>query len=263
MSPFRAACPSIWMYHHVEPAPLDPPTVFSTSYLTPEEFDRHLALLEGWGYRTVTLAQAARGEARGKCVVLTFDDGCACFLEHAVPLLRQRSMTATLFAVSDALGGENAWDRAKGERRESLLDGDALRALAEEGFEIASHSRSHRPFEEFETDDFPAETAGSKADLEATIGRPVDTFCYPWGRFDGRYRQAVQAAGYRAAVSIHGVSGTDRRDPLALPRMILRPGETTFELRLKASGAYRWWSRLPRLGLLGALRNRRRRQETT
>jgi len=37
--------------------------------------------------------------------------------------------------------------------------------------------------------------------------------------------------------------------------MIVNPGESRFERRLKASGAYPLWSRLPRLGLLKALRH--------
>ncbi|HXO26967.1 MAG TPA: hypothetical protein VOA80_06470, partial [Thermoanaerobaculia bacterium] len=43
-------------------------------------------------------------------------------------------------------------------------------------------------------------------------------------------------------------------DAFALPRLPINPRDGRFELLLKASGAYRWWSRLPRVGLLRALR---------
>ena len=38
--------------------------------------------------------------------------------------------------------------------------------------------------------------------------------------------------------------------------MIVNPGESRFERRLKASGLYPLWSRLPRLGVLGGLRKK-------
>jgi hypothetical protein len=62
------------------------------------------------------------------------------------------------------------------------------------------------------------------------------------------------AAGYLAAVGIHSHPGARSGDPFALPRMILNPGESRFERRLKANGLYPLYSRLPRLGLLRALR---------
>jgi hypothetical protein len=40
--------------------------------------------------------------------------------------------------------------------------------------------------------------------------------------------------------------------------MIVNPGESRFERRLKAGGLYPLWSRLPRLGLLRAFRGRER-----
>ena len=50
---------------------------------------------------------------------------------------------------------------------------------------------------------------------------------------------------------------SDVSDPFAVARMIVRPGESPLELRLKARGWYPLWSRLPRLGLLRALRRRK------
>lgn len=245
------------MLHHVEPPPLDPPPLHPDSYLARDDFARLLDDLAGRGYRTFTLAEAAeRGwKLPRRSVVLTFDDGCRCFQEHAFPELAKRGMTATLFAVSGALGGTNEWDRAAGERREELLAADDLRRLAAAGIEIGSHGRRHRdlslPLSDEELRD---EIEGSRRELEAALGLPVRTFCYPYGRLNARAREAARAAGYLAAASIHGHAGARPGDPWALPRMIINPGESRFERRLKARGAYPLWSRLPRLGLLRLLR---------
>ena len=119
---------TVLMLHHVEPAPLAPPARYPDSYLTPEDFAGFLDLLAAGGYRTWTLAEAARRVREGgrlprRSVVLTFDDGCRCFAAHALPALARRGMTATVFAVSKELGGGNAWDRGAGERPAPHADG--------------------------------------------------------------------------------------------------------------------------------------------
>jgi peptidoglycan/xylan/chitin deacetylase (PgdA/CDA1 family) len=246
---------SVLMLHHVEPLPLDPPPLHPNSYLDRGEFAALLDDLAGRGYRTLTLAEAVGRPHPRRSVVLTFDDGCRCFLDHAFPELQARGMTATLFAVSGELGGMNRWDLQAREREERLLGAEELRKVAAAGIEIGSHGRHHLDLSACGDEELRSELSGSREDLQAVLGAPVRTFCYPYGRLDDRVRAAAQAAGYLAAVSIHGHPGARPGDLWAWPRMIVNPGESRFERRLKASGAYPLWSRLPRLGLLKALRH--------
>jgi len=251
--------PAVLMLHHVEPLPLDSPALHPNSYLGRADFAALLDDLAARRWRTVTLAAAAEKARSGRrlprrTVVLTFDDGCRCFRDHALPELAARGMTATLFVVSGALGATNRWDEEQGERREELLDAPSLRELATMGIEIGSHGRHHRDLSACTESELQEETVGSKADLEAVLGAPVRTFCYPYGRLNARAASAVRAAGYLAAVSIHRHPGARPGDLWALPRMVVNPGESRFERRLKARGLYPLWSRLPRLGLLRALR---------
>lgn len=250
--------PEILMFHHVEPGPLVPPAQHPNSYLTSEQFAAVLDLLVSRGFVGLSLAGALELATRRalprRSVVLTFDDGCRCFADHAAPALAARGFSATLYAVTGALGGSNEWDRAAGERTESLLAAAELRDLAARGFEIGCHGRDHRDLTALDDGQLEAETAGAKADLEAVLERPVTTFCYPYGRCDARARRAVRQAGFAAAVGIadHGVAAHGQR--WALSRWSVGPGESAFELGLKITGRYRWWRRLPRLGLLARLR---------
>jgi peptidoglycan/xylan/chitin deacetylase (PgdA/CDA1 family) len=250
------------MFHHVEPGPLDPPPLHPHSYLTREDFAGFLDDLRAQGYHTLTLAatmQIPQGKPPRRSVVLTFDDGCRCFRDHALPELQARGMTATLFVVSRELGSTNRWDRpagAPGERIEDLLGVGDLRRLTAAGIEIGSHGRHHCDLTFCSDEELREELQGSRSDLEALLDTPVRTFCYPYGSVDDRVREAARAAGYLAAVSIHAQPGARPRDPWALPRMIINPGESRFERRLKTSGLYPLWSRLPRLGMLAGLRRR-------
>ncbi len=254
----------ILMYHHVEPRPLDPAPVHTGGYLGRSEFAGQLDWLQAHRIETVTLARALRAwrsgsdpAASGRQVVLTFDDGCKCFLEHALPELERRGMTATLFAVTDELGGSNRWDQECGERPEELLDASELRTLAAEGFEIGCHSASHLDLGQAAPDALDREIRDAKQALESAVGDPVETFCYPYGHFGPEARAACDEAGYRGAVSVYGQPGVGRGRPYALPRAVVVAGASRVEFRLQATGWYHLWRRLPRLGLLQSLRSLR------
>lgn len=257
----------VLMLHHVEPEPLDPPPLHPDSYLSPEQLGRLLDLLDRGRFTTLTLAEAARAWHAGRrlprrTLVLTFDDGCRCFARHALPALAARGRTATLFALSGKLGGTNDWDRppeGSGERREELLGAEELQQVAADpaAVEIGCHGGHHRSLPDCDERELHRETAGAKRELEAVLGRDVETFCYPWGRSAPRVRAAVREAGFLAAAGIEDHPGASPNDPWGLPRTSVRPGDSRFELWLKATGAYRLWRRLPRVGLLRALRRNR------
>lgn len=247
--------PAILMYHHVHAASAEEGVVHRDSYLDAAMFTSHLDWLRRHRWSAVTLAEALTApHTPRRSVVITFDDACVCFRDVVAPALLERSQRATVFAVSGELGGTNRWDHAAGERRETLLGAGDLKRLAEQGMEIGCHGKSHADLTRVA--DLSAEVAGAKADLEVAIEREVRTFCYPYGALDERVRRAVQEAGFAGAASIFGHPGASTGDRFALPRMIIRHGESTFELALKVRGLYPLWSRLPRLGLLRSLRNR-------
>jgi peptidoglycan/xylan/chitin deacetylase (PgdA/CDA1 family) len=75
-----------------------------------------------------------------------------------------------------------------------------LRALADEGHEIGSHSMTHPLLPRCEDARIEFEVAESKRRLEAALGREVESFCYPNGDFDERCVRALVRAGYARAV---------------------------------------------------------------
>jgi len=85
------------------------------------------------------------------------------------------------------------------------LSWDAVRKLAASGVEFGAHSKSH-PILSAVADpaELQDEIAGSKARIEAELGRPVLHFCYPNGRLRDigpAALEAVRAAGMRTAVT--------------------------------------------------------------
>lgn len=163
--------------------------------VTPGQLESHLRRLRARGYRPVTFAQATQ-PGDGRRVAVTFDDAFASVAELAFPLLRRYGFTATVFAVTDFVGAELP-----------VPDGDERRAasweqlgeLAAAGWEVGSHTRTHAALTEVDDARLDDELRGSKAAVEAALGRPCTTLAYPYGATDDRVRDAVRRAGYEAA----------------------------------------------------------------
>ncbi|MGV9451304.1 polysaccharide deacetylase family protein [Streptomyces sp. NPDC003635] len=221
--------PVLWvaMYHSVGDCSDDPYRIT----VTPQRLDEQLGRLRRRGLRGVSVAELLaarrRGEGRG-LVGLTFDDGYADFLDHALPVLRRHDCGATLFVLPGRLGGDNAWDPLG--PRKPLLTADGIRQAAQAGVEIGSHGLTHVDLTKADDDLLRAETAESRAALSELTGAPVTGFCYPYGTVDARAVEAVRAAGYAYACAIDP-------GPLsalhALPRVHVGQNDTAVRLYLK------------------------------
>lgn len=103
------------------------------------------------------------------------------------------------------------WDAAL-ERKladDLIMTWDDVRALADAGMDVESHSRSHRVFQTLTPAELDLELAGSRMDLEEQLGRPVRAIAFPVGRsISGipRIRRSILRAGYRVGFS--NASGT-------------------------------------------------------
>ncbi|MFF5100922.1 polysaccharide deacetylase family protein [Streptomyces sp. NPDC000134] len=221
------------MYHSVGDRSEDPYRVT----VTPARLDAQLGWLRRRGLRGVSvaalLAARARGAGRG-LVGLTFDDGYADFVTHALPLLRKWDCGATLFVLPGRLGGDNAWDRLG--PRKPLLTADGIRLAAAEGVEIGSHGLTHVDLTGADDAVLRAETAGSRARLTELTGTAVAGFCYPYGTVDRRAAEAVRQAGYGYGCAIDPGALTG---PYALPRVHVGEDDTAVRLLLKR-GLHRW-----------------------
>ncbi|HUM01704.1 MAG TPA: polysaccharide deacetylase family protein [Thermoanaerobaculia bacterium] len=227
--PRRGGVP-VLMYHQI--APHRAGSALNAWRLPPEEFERQLDHLVRRGLAGVTLRDLLDVPPRpgDRRVVLTFDDGYDGVRTAALPLLRARGFSATVFVVSGKLGGANDWD---GETPgDALLSEEGLRELAAAGLEIGSHGATHRALPELPDAELAAETRGSREVLERIVGLPVVSFCYPFGAASPRAAAAVREAGFRAATVIRGGLVPDLDDPFRLRRVAVRGTRGLLDFRL-------------------------------
>jgi peptidoglycan/xylan/chitin deacetylase (PgdA/CDA1 family) len=219
----------ILMYHQVG-APR-PGSALNKWRVKEEDFHWQLDALLRRGYRGAALNELFEAAPAGcRRAVLTFDDGYRGVFTRALPALLLRGFSATVFVVSDRLGGANDWD---GETPgETLLSADEIRELHANGVEIGSHGATHRALTGLSDSELSREVAGSREALEHLVGAPVTSFCYPYGDVDDRVVEAVRRAGYRAATVIRGGISKDLSDPFRLKRISVRGTNSRLDFTL-------------------------------
>jgi peptidoglycan/xylan/chitin deacetylase (PgdA/CDA1 family) len=204
--------PMILMYHGVADVAEDP----NQLCVTPRRFAQQMAVLQRLGLRGVgmgTLVDAIRaGRSRG-LVGITFDDGYVNVLEAAVPELKRRGFTASVYVISGLLGGTNEWDEGPAW---PLVSAAQVGELVAAGMEVGSHSASHVRLAGISAERLETEIKGSRAALSELTGSPVRGFAYPYGSMDAAARRAVRNAGYdyacavRAPISVIGLTALPR-----------------------------------------------------
>jgi len=111
---------------------------------------------------------------------------------------------------------------------------EELRRLADTpGFDIGAHTLTHPFLAGLDRDEQQAEIAGSRAQLERLLERPVRSFSYPYGgpdAFDAVTAELVRDAGFTTACSATGGLAAPGGDPFQLPRnMVCNWDPDTFE----------------------------------
>ncbi|GAB4438523.1 MAG: hypothetical protein OHK0026_04090 [Rhodocyclaceae bacterium] len=225
----------ILMYHIVAPPRSEQERRFCCP---PVEFARQMAFLARSEYTPLSMDALlecldGRASAPKNPVHVSFDDGFADNLEHALPSLQRHGIPATVFALSGRLGETNDWMQARGFPRRSLVSAAQVREMRAAGITIGSHTRTHPRLTEVSGSAAAAEITDSKSELESVLGDRVDYFAYPYGLYTDGILALVQGAGYRAACST--LSGFNRpaQDRYLLRRLDIFGTDKLWQFRQK------------------------------
>jgi peptidoglycan/xylan/chitin deacetylase (PgdA/CDA1 family) len=160
--------------------------------------------------------------------LLTIDDGYVSTLDQAAPLLARYQVPAVLFVSPGLLGHHSVWMPAMPSER--LLTPQQLVALSGLGIEVGAHGMDHTVLRGLTAEQIQTQVFESREVLGDILGYLPRSFAYPEGRFDENTVEAVRAAGYDVAFSVHqGDAG-----PFSVRRRGVNSGDSSlsFSLRL-------------------------------
>ena len=218
------------MYHELE-SPGRPPSQTDPGYhryiVPASEFCSQMQLLHRQGWRGVSVGSAIAAFAE-KTVAITFDDGCETDLLSAAPALKEINFGATFYITTSYLG------------KTGHLSPSQLREVQRLGFEIGCHSMSHAYLTDLNDRDLRREVGESKMQLEQILGRAVEHFSCPGGRYDRRVSDTVREAGYRTLTTSRVQRNFRNSDRFALGRVSVMRSTSLAEFERISKGHSLW-----------------------
>ena len=221
------------LYHHVGRAR---PGTYSSLTVDAARFRRHVTWLARRGYRPLTIEDVAQWAADrrrppGRRVLITFDDAYADLAGAAFPALLEAGLSAVVFVVTGCIGETNRWDAANGGAH-AILTADQIRDWSERGIQFGAHTRTHPDLTQLPETDAREEMAGSKADLEAVLGRAVTSFAYPYGFFDSATVR-IAASIFEVAFTAEPGRNLSSTDPHQIRRSMVWRRDTRLDVELR------------------------------
>jgi peptidoglycan/xylan/chitin deacetylase (PgdA/CDA1 family) len=211
--------------------------------LAPEQFARHCDWL-GDHRRVVGLGEAidrlddGARLSRGT-TLLTFDDGFAGLHQHALPVLRQRRLPATVFLVAGTLAGSGTaidWVDDPPATPLRTLSRNQVLEMQQTGISFGSHSFSHRDLTSLTEADCERDLRASRELLEDLLAEPIRWLAYPRGLHNEGVRRAAARAGFTHGFTLP--QGPEPVSALALPRVGIWAHDGLNALRIKSADWY-------------------------
>ena len=196
-------------------------SVISTA---PSRFRSQMAWLHRKGFQTLSLAEAARlvraGQPfRERTCVVTFDDGYETVYRDAFPILQEFGYTATVFLITDYCGKRNCWPgHVSPVGEQSLLSWTQVEEMARHRIEFGSHTVTHPDLAGLTRHEAEREMRESKQAIQERLGRPVEVFAYPYGKYAPWTVDLAREHFTGACSTILGKT-TSEADPALLPRV--------------------------------------------
>jgi peptidoglycan/xylan/chitin deacetylase (PgdA/CDA1 family) len=172
-------------------------------------------------------------------VRISFDDGNESDVEHGLPALRRRNLTATFFIVAGRLDTPGS------------LRAEDVRDLATNGMRIGSHGMDHRPWPGLDHATTQRELVEARSQIADLAGTVVEEAALPLGRYDRRLISRLHSAGYRR------IHTSDRRvasqGAWIQPRFSVRKEDSPNTIRAEVAAARRPMRRVY-LGAVGTVK---------
>lgn len=174
--------------------------------------------LQQAGWRGMSVSEALAFPSQNG-VAVTFDDGSESDLIAAVPILKAAGYSATFYVTVAFLG------------QRGYMNPTQLRELSALGFEVGCHSMTHAYLTDLDDRGLQREIVQAKAQLEEILGKPVQHYSCPHGRWDARVIQVARSAGYGSVANsrVHGNTPTTDRFALGRIAILRRTGLSAFQ----------------------------------
>ncbi len=146
---------------------------------------------------------------------ITYDEGCAALLDHAVPIHRRYGIPGHVALVAGQIGVPRNCPGSSYDGM-MILSAEQIHGLRDEGWGVSNHSMTHAALTMANAE---VEIVQSRRVLEDALDIPITMFCVP-GNNDSYppVRAVADRAGYTSILTIYDDVNVPETDPLRLCR---------------------------------------------
>ncbi len=197
--------------------------------VTFKQFEKQMIYLRENGYRSLTLSHYTQILKNGpsspefdssRTVLITFDDTYDT-IERVADIMSRHGQIATAFVISDYIGRTNDWDYQFFGNQLRHAGLNSIRTLLQAGWEIGSHTRTHRYLPDQTAERIRDELHSSRCALQDATGEKIQSISYPFGRVNDITISIAREQGYDAGVTLGMPVPSDfrRLSSLEIPRI--------------------------------------------
>ncbi|HEB79622.1 MAG TPA: hypothetical protein ENI79_04015 [Rhodospirillales bacterium] len=214
----------ILAYHDITPKPQD------SWSRTPKRLETDFRLLAEKGVKVIKLETYIESVLKGASlpdswVVITFDDGAAGQFRYARPLLKRFGYPATFYVNTDGRAGS--------------MTVENLAQLVGEGFQVASHGKSHTPFTKLSLKQARREIKQSLEFLRGKLGVETQDFCLPNGLYRPEHEPLFVEMGLRSIALTTTDHGPGHPDLIKIRRLEVKRDTKSIEMLARVLGRTR------------------------
>lgn len=195
----------------------------------PRELEEHIKFLKKH-YRIYPLHEVLKSHTG---VAITFDDGYDGVVRYALPICKKYGVKPTVFV----LGAPEQANRQELDNTLPLMDKHQVQELANLGWEIGFHTRTHAPIGSIRKHQLEKEIVTGKRESERYYGVSHRYFAYPKGVHSYGIEHFVKKAGFTAAFIVDGTSTRPSQGPYGYDRIPMERGTSVEKLRTLLSPA--------------------------
>lgn len=162
-----------------------------------------------------------------KDILITYDDGWEDNYTKAFPILKEFSFTATIFVTTGMV-----------DRDDNYLTSKQIKEMSAYGIDFGAHSVNHNYLTSIPLKQAKNEIRTSKVFLENLIGKPIISFCYPYGDYSDRIIEIIRKNNYECSFTVKPGKNRYSTNNFELRRTELNGNDTISDFKKKLSGAF-------------------------
>lgn len=171
---------------------------FGLTTISPKNFQKQMQLLADIGYQAITFKQYDSDQnLPDKPIIISFDDTYRSVYKNAFPIMKEFNFLGLLLIISDYIDKKNDWEAYSIQRQYYHANKDEIAEMLEYGFEIGSHSKTHKYLPYLNSIKIGTELNESKIILEKTFDTNIYTCCYPYGGYNAKVIKVAEDSGYK------------------------------------------------------------------